>query len=307
MKEVINLKKENIDEFATAYARSFPEIKLNREKMAEHIFNKFGKSGDRSLPIVCLETNEGTVSAGYGVIRKNYRNGSHLLRVGLVCDVFTDPNFRKQGLFKRISLLAIAREEKENVDFLIGFPIREGVMPGHLSVGWKHIFNMHIWWSFPSVGSFKNTKKLTPGDELNFKVAPKKIQLTQTNLEIQARNNLHGNRYYIGRGESDEDFILFTKKIINGIPLIAIVYIQSSNASNTKILIKMCRKYALRWGALAVVGCWNDTYAKDLFLSKAGMRKSARFQKVIVRGLSNYQVPGKENEYRLSWLDSDTL
>jgi hypothetical protein len=76
---------------------------------------------------------------------------------------------------------------------------------------------------------------------------------------------------------------------------------------NTRILINKIRNLSMRLKTFAVLGCWNNSYANDLFLPTSGLRKSSKFQKVIVRELNGFNCPSDEAKYRLSWLDSDTL
>ena len=82
---------------------------------------------------------------------------------------------------------------------------------------------------------------------------------------------------------------------------------QSTNNRNTRILVRMIRNLSLHLGTVGVIGCWNNSYANDLFLKSSGLRKSSKFQKVIVRELNDFSCPRGENDYRLSWMDSDTL
>jgi hypothetical protein len=82
---------------------------------------------------------------------------------------------------------------------------------------------------------------------------------------------------------------------------------QSTNKKHTKLLVRKIRNLSLRLGTVGVIGCWNDSYADDLYLANSGLRKSSKFQKVIVREISDFKCPSNENDFRLSWMDSDTL
>ena len=82
---------------------------------------------------------------------------------------------------------------------------------------------------------------------------------------------------------------------------------KSANKKNTRILIRKIRNLSLCLGTVGGIGCWNNSYANDLFLKSSGLRKSSKFQKVIVRELNDYSCPREENDYRLSWMDSETL
>ena len=154
--EIEYLPSEMIETFAKSYSLSFPEHKLKQSSLVAFLNRKFLKlENTNTHNIAALVTDEGIVASGYGIIRNRYVWKNEAVDVGLVCDVFTNANFRKMGLFKKVSLLAIKREELTDTNFLIGFPIRDEVMPGHISVGWKYIFDMPLWWSFPRLGTLR--------------------------------------------------------------------------------------------------------------------------------------------------------
>ena len=306
--ELEYLPEKLIISFAKSYSLSFPELKLNQTLLIEFLKQKF-QTLDASdlLNIAALVSDDEVVASGYGVVRNGYSIGEEDIDVGLVCDVFTNSDFRKMGLFKKVSLLAIAREEKTKTNFLIGFPIRDEVMPGHLSVGWKYIFNMPIWWSFPRLGSLKNISKNPDFTQCTFISASKKICLKKTIDFVKWRFSLFNVDYFLISIPSSEDFAIIRKAKIKNIPFTCIVFLQTSNQKNTRILIGKIRNLSLRLGTFGVLGCWNNSYADDLFLSTSGLRKSSKFQKVIVRELNSFNCPIDEAQYRLSWLDSDTL
>jgi hypothetical protein len=302
------LPEKLIISFAKSYSLSFPELKLNQSSLIEYLKQKFQTlEASGLLNIAALVSDDGVVASGYGVVRNGYSIGDEHIDVGMVCDVFTNSDFRKMGLFKKVSLLAIAREEKTKTNFLIGFPIRDEVMPGHLSVGWKYIFDMPIWWSFPRLGSLKNVSKNPDFTQCIFTSASRNICLKKTIDFLKWRFSLFNVDYFLISIPASEDFAIIRKAKIKNIPFTCIVFLQTSNQKNTRILIGKIRNLSLRLGTLGVLGCWNNSYADDLFLSTSGLRKSSKFQKVIVRELNSFNCPSDEAQYRLSWLDSDTL
>ena len=306
--ELDYLPQESMSEFVYSYARSFPEQKLTESQLISFLKRKFQiPKISNFYNIAALVTQEGIVASGYGIVRNRYSLGNQRIRVGLVCDVFTDASFRKMGLFRKVSLIAIEREELTKTKFLIGFPIRDGVMPGHLSVGWRYIFDMPLWWSFPSLGSIGKVEKNPVLNSSLFNSQEKVIAINVDDEFLKWRFSLFDVDYYLVSIPDSSDFAIVRKSKIRNIPFTCIIFMQSGNRRSSKILVRQIRNLSLRLATFGVVGSWNNSYAKDLFLEASGLRKSAKFQKVIVRELNKFHCPSEENVYRLSWMDSDTL
>ncbi len=306
--ELDYLSRESIANFAKSYSKSFPELKLNESELIAFLNHKFQIDDKPNLlNIAALVTMDGIVTSGYGIIRNKYLWGGQHLDVGLVCDVFTSPEFRKMGMFKKISLLAIAREELSTTNFLIGFPIRDEVMPGHLSVGWRHIFDMPLWWGLPRVGSKRNIEKNPVLHGSMFNSHESTIALNMNDEFLKWRFSLFSVDYHLVTVPDSRDFAIVRKSKLKGIRFTCIIYMQSTKKKHTKLLVRKIRNLSLRLGTVGVIGCWNDSYADDLYLANSGLRKSSKFQKVIVREITDFKCPSNENNFRLSWMDSDTL
>ena len=308
LQEYEYLPSELLGSFTKSYARSFPEFSLDNSSLVSFLNRKFPIIGSKGLHNIAVLANEkGVIASGYGIVRNYYslRNGD--FKVGLVCDVFTDANFRKMGLFKKVSLLAIKREELTDTKFLIGFPIRDEVMPGHLSVGWRYLFDMPLWWACPRIGSIKNVQKNPTISTTLFKLQTEKVTLKPTSEFLKWRYSFFGVDYYLIGIPDSEDFAIVRKSRLKGIPFTCIVFMQSSSKMNSRDLIRKIRNLSLRLKTFGVVGCWNNGYARDLFLYGSGLKKSSKIQKVIVRELNGFTCPDEEDSYRLSWMDSDTL
>ena len=252
-------------------------------------------------------TDDGIVASGYGIVRNKYSRNGEDHGVGLVCDVFTNADFRKMGLFKKVSLLAIKREELTDTKFLIGFPVRDEVMPGHLSVGWRYFFDMPLWWAFPRLGLIKNVQKNPNLLSSMFTNSRTKIMVKITNEYLNWRFSLFEVDYFLVGIPESTDFAIVRKAKLKNLPFTCIVFMQSTSKRNSKILVRNIRNLSLRLGTLGVIGSWNNAYSNDLFLPTSGLRKSSKFQKVIVRELNGFKCPSEEDQYSLSWIDSDTL
>ena len=306
--EIDYLSSDLMESFARSYSHSFPELKLDQAPLVNFLNQKFRIiHSEKFHNIAALSTKDGVVASGYGIIRNNYSFQDKQLTVGLVCDVFTDSEFRKMGLFKKVSLLAISREEATKTNFLIGFPIRDEVMPGHLSVGWKYVFDMPIWWAFPRFGSIKNVVRNPTFSSITFAQSSGKLAVIPTNEFLEWRFSFFNVDYFLITVPHSEDFAIARKSKLRSLPFTCIVFMQSSNEDSSRILIRKIRNLSLCLGTLGVLGCWNKSYAADLFLEGSGLRKSSKFQKVIVRELNGFACPDDEVAYRLSWMDSDTL
>jgi hypothetical protein len=302
------LPKKLIEAFAKSYEMSFPELKLTESELIDFINRKFQLLENSDLHnIAALITDDGIVASGYGIVRNRYTREDQNINVGLVCDVFTNANFRKMGLFKKVSLLAIGREQFAATNFLIGFPIREEVMPGHLSVGWKHLFDMPLWWGLPRIGALRNVTKNPDMSALTFDPQKKGIALKLDDEFLKWRFSLFEVDYYLVSVPNSQDFAIVRKSKLRNIPFTCIVFVQSTNNKTVKKLVREIRKLSLRLGTVGVIGCWNNSYAEDLDLKSSGLRQSSISQKVIVRELNNFKCPIEEKDYRLSWMDSDTL
>jgi hypothetical protein len=254
-----------------------------------------------------LVTDDGIVTSGYGIVRNKYTRNGEDLGVGLVCDVFTNADFRKMGLFKKVSLLAIKREELTDTKFLIGFPVRDEVMPGHLSVGWQYIFDMPLWWALPRLGALENVQKNPNLPSAMFADPRTSISVKVTDDYLKWRFSLFDVPYFLVNVPNSKDFAIVRKAKVKKLPFTCIVFMQSTSRDNVNILVRNIRNLSLRLGTLGVLGSWNNGYADDLFLPTSGLRKSSKFQKVIIRELNGFKCPSDEDQYSLSWIDSDTL
>lgn len=308
LQEIEYLQTESMETFAKFYSLSFPELKLNLPNLVDFLKRKFPVvEHSKNHNIAALVADDGLIASAYGIVRNNYSQLNKNLIVGLVCDVFTHADFRKQGLFKRVSTLAIAREKLTKTSFLIGFPIRDEVMPGHLSVGWTHPFNMPLWWAMPRLGWIKDVQKNPHLCSSMFVHQKRGTAIYVSDEFLKWRFSFHSVEYFLVSLPSSANFAIVRKAMIRKLPFTCIIFMQATSKENVKILVKMTRNLALQLRTFGVLGCWNDSYANDLFITTSGLRKSSKFQKVIMRELNGFEFSKDESDYCLSWMDSDTL
>lgn len=77
----------------------------------------------------------GRIVGHYAIIPQRFVLGGAPCTGSIVVDVMTDPDYRFQGMFKKLGRFALASARGE-IAFATGYPIRKEVMPGHLSIGW---------------------------------------------------------------------------------------------------------------------------------------------------------------------------
>lgn len=82
----------------------------------------------------------------------------------IVVDVMTHPDYRYQGMFTTMGEYSLNDSGRSGIDFSYGFPIRKGVMPGHLKIGWKIAFELPVY-VYP-VNFSDILKKFIPGNVL---------------------------------------------------------------------------------------------------------------------------------------------
>lgn len=77
----------------------------------------------------------GRIVGHYAIIPQRFVLGGEAHLGSIVVDVMTHPDYRFQGMFKKIGLFALT-SAADRISFATGYPIRKEVMPGHLSIGW---------------------------------------------------------------------------------------------------------------------------------------------------------------------------
>jgi GNAT superfamily N-acetyltransferase len=88
--------------------------------------------------------DHGTIVGHYAVIPRALRIGGEVRTGSIVVDVMTHPDYRLQGMFTALGRVALADAGQRGIEFSYGFPIRADVMPGHLRLGWRHLFDLPI-------------------------------------------------------------------------------------------------------------------------------------------------------------------
>ncbi len=80
----------------------------------------------------------------YAALPFRYRYRGQTFTCGMVCDVMTHSRARGKGVFTKLGRYATGELQAQGLDFTTGYPIRPEVIPGHLKVGWKVMFDLPL-------------------------------------------------------------------------------------------------------------------------------------------------------------------
>jgi hypothetical protein len=156
--------KENLTQQRELFRDCFPET--NGDVIQDDIFYKWKfHSFPNKINAFEYASYIGSEMVGYyAAIPYRYKIGNQEVTVGMVCDVMTSSHYRGKGIFTKMGKYSTA-ELSSHVPFLLGYPIRKEVIPGHLKVGWEIPFSMPLYIKFIRFDSLlktKNVKYITP-------------------------------------------------------------------------------------------------------------------------------------------------
>ncbi len=126
----------------------------------------------------------------YAAVPYPYQIGDRRIFAGMVCDVMTHSQARGKGVFTELGRFSLAEMRATNLSFLTGYPIRPGVMGGHLRVGWQVAFELpmylkplkanailrlkHLSLLAPlaniGIASYRATRRTRPGSEYEIRI-----------------------------------------------------------------------------------------------------------------------------------------
>ena len=154
-----NYKKSDYLSQRKLFELSFPEAIGTSVITDEHYKWKF-ESFPESIPSYeyVAEESHGAnkeIVGYYAALPFSYKisSGERVLG-GMVCDVMTHPERRGKGIFSEIGRYATDDLKNKTLGFVIGYPVRPEVIPGHLKVGWKIVQKMPMYVRPLGVSSF---------------------------------------------------------------------------------------------------------------------------------------------------------
>lgn len=322
----------------------FPEVDSATNFSDASILWKFDKRAESSST---LSTQSGEIITFYGVLPRKYSCFGAPVEIGLVVDVMTHPSHRGKGLFVESSFAALSRLKRSETAGVIGFPIRNEVMPGHLKAGWKVQFEMPIY-ILPVGRSAVKSLKTMPIKVIStlfefstrplrisiFKVAKNKVIEA---ISIDALSNFYNSQkiddivvldksrdfleWRLNRPEIEyktfscrsvmTHTIAITRRMdLNGLRTLAILDFESDSPSHSRRLIKHLVDYSIKEKIDIIAFTTNKENAKRLKLFKFGFFKSHKKFKVITRNITELAdnfTTSHHSSFRMTWLDSDTV
>lgn len=91
-------------------------------------------------------------------LRWRFRDGERVLRAVRAVDTATDPGYRGQGIFKTLTLQAIADLTVERENFVFNTP-NDQSRPGYLSMGWTSVGRVQVGMQVPGPRSVVTMRK----------------------------------------------------------------------------------------------------------------------------------------------------
>ncbi|HEY2217284.1 MAG TPA: GNAT family N-acetyltransferase [Solirubrobacteraceae bacterium] len=136
---------ERLTEQRELFEDAFPENKGAPPASVETYRWKFHgfPASPPSYEYMALE--DGRMVGYYAAIPYRYQIGGSMRRVGMACDVMTHSQARGKGVFTSLGRYSLAEMQQAGVDLMTGYPIRPGVMGGHLRVGWTIAFELPMY------------------------------------------------------------------------------------------------------------------------------------------------------------------
>lgn len=151
--------KENLAQQRAIFKDCFPETTGEAIQNEAHYIWKF-HSFPAEVPSWEYASYMGSEMVGYyAAIPYRYKIGERITTVGMVCDVMTNSNHRGKGIFTKMGTYS-TRELSAAVPFVMGYPIRKEVIPGHLKVGWEIPFSMPLYIKFLRFNALMSARKI---------------------------------------------------------------------------------------------------------------------------------------------------
>lgn len=151
---------ENLEQQRTLFKDCFPETNGDSIQKNEHYYWKFHSyptEGKKSWEFVSYIDKD--MVGYYAALPYQYKIGTEKVTIGMVCDVMTNSKYRGKGIFTKMGCYS-TNELALSVPFIMGYPIRKEVIPGHLKVGWKIAFQMPLYMKFFKTNSLLKSKKI---------------------------------------------------------------------------------------------------------------------------------------------------
>jgi hypothetical protein len=133
------------EQYLELFRDCFPETIGTPLLTKAHYDWKYGRNGKDRPVFEFAAFEEGRMVGYYAALPFRYGSPAGNLLGGMVCDVMTHSSMRGRGMFTKQGHFSTAAMAEAGVDFVLGFPIRKFVIPGHLKVGWSIAFGLPVY------------------------------------------------------------------------------------------------------------------------------------------------------------------
>lgn len=228
------------------------------------------------LETVTYAAFDGDVLVGiWSVEPKSIWSKARIIHVGRCFSVGIHPDYRRLGLFVKLSKFAIASEKKRGVfDYILGFPQKgRSVISGHLKAGWEIIHEVGIYsadivrvpdYSLSKIERIIDFNDLGPSYRLEGAIV-------ESNQYRNMRWLNHPDHHYITLRCNSAYIVL---KIYSNF-----CHILSLNGDKSEVLIllKTARNLAANHGLVEInIWCSDNDYFKDEIIA-AGFSPGSNF------------------------------
>lgn len=138
-------KEVELPEQRRLFSSAFPENNGLPQETEAFYYRKFCMFPGLPTAYEYTARDDGGMAGYYAAIPFTYRIDGEDLIGGMVCDVMTAPRVQGRGVFTRLGAYSLDSMQKEGVDFVLGYPRRAAVIPGHLKVGWQIAFRLPLY------------------------------------------------------------------------------------------------------------------------------------------------------------------
>lgn len=152
--------QESLIEQRALFKACFPESQQNGSATETHYSWKFHSLPHQPTAYEYAAWHQEQLVGYYAALPFRYKINDTVMTCAMVCDVMTSTTMRGQGVFAKLGAYATDALKDQSLDFCSGYPIRPEVLPGHLKVGWKVVFELPMYLKLLRVNSLLTQKKL---------------------------------------------------------------------------------------------------------------------------------------------------
>lgn len=203
--------KENLDQQRELFRDAFPEVTESSTEGYKWQFHGFPNKENQSFEYCSYIEDE--MVGYYAALPYRYKIGKEKTDIGMVCGVMTSSKHRGKGIFTQMGHYS-TKELASHVAFTTGYPIRKGVIPGHLKVGWKIAFELPLYMKFIKSDALLKSKVR----KLSFLSPLVNLFLHPYNLILKTKTNRNYQTEIFDSIDKIEGYNEFTGEWIKSVP-----------------------------------------------------------------------------------------